>query len=81
MRNFKKAWQEVKKGAPREFGLFLFMLAFGLCAAVVFFPLIWLMNKMPDWAWVVFVVGFFVWVVFGDTLGRACSALRGDDND
>lgn len=79
MSNFKKAWQEVKKGAPREFGLFVFMMVFGLCAAAIILPVIWLMNQLPDWTWWIWGAAMVIWLLFGDTIGRAWSALRDKD--
>lgn len=79
MSNFKKAWQEVKKGAPRELGIFLFILALAVCVAAIVLPLFWLMNFLPDWTWWIFGAGWIVWLLFGDTLGEAYTALRGKD--
>lgn len=79
MSNFKKAWQEVKKGAPSEFGLFVFMTIFGLCAAVIMLPVIWLMSKLPDWTWWIWGAAMVIWLLFGDTIGRAWAAFRGTE--
>lgn len=79
MIKFKKAWHELKKGVPRELGLFLFLLGFAGCAAAVFLPFFWLLDKLPDWAWGTFGIGFLVWIVFSDTIEKAWTALRGED--
>ena len=79
MSNFKKAWQEVKKGAPREFGLFVFMMVFAVCGAAIILPVIWLMNQLPDWAWWVWGAAWIIWLLFGDTIWRAYTALRNKD--
>jgi len=79
MNNFKKAWQEVKKGSPREFGLFVFMMVFAVCAAAIILPVIWLMNQLPDWTWLIWGAAMVIWLLFGDTIGRAWSALRDKD--
>lgn len=79
MSNFKKAWQEIKKGAPRELGIFLFILVLALCAATMALPVIWLMNQLPDWTWWIWGAAWIVWMLFGDTIGRAYNAFKGKD--
>jgi len=79
MSNFKKAWQEVKKGAPRELGLFLFIMLFSLSVAAIVLPVIWVMSMLPDWTWWIWSAVFVIWLLFGNTIGRAWSALRDKD--
>lgn len=78
MRNVQKALEVIKKGAGRDLGLFLFMLAFGIVAALILFPVIWLLQFLPDWGWCALGAAWLIWFIFGDTIAKAWSAYRGD---
>ena len=79
MSNFKKAWQELKKGAPREVGILLFMVIFGLCFAAVLVPIVWLASFLPEWVLWTIAGTWILWVVLEDTLKRVWAAFQGND--
>lgn len=72
----KAALSAAKKTAGRELGLFMFMMVFGLVAAIVAFPLILVLAFLPDWAWIALIVAAITWFFVGDTIKAAIGAYR-----
>lgn len=77
----KAALAAAKKSAGRELGILAVMVVFGIAAAVVAAPVIFVMSYLPDWAWLVMLGCGFVWMVFGETISAAVSAYRGQGNE
>ncbi|MNG24432.1 hypothetical protein D3C84_1091550 [compost metagenome] len=71
------AWAAAKTSAKRELGLFVVMMIFAVCVAVVALPVIYIMFWLPDWTWWIWLVAGGVWFIFGDTITSAVRAYRG----
>lgn len=72
----RNALRTAKSSAKRELGMLFFMTIFGLVAAVIVAPIIFVMSLLPDWTWILWLVAFFVWLVFGETISSAIRAYR-----
>lgn len=64
----------VKKAAKRELGVLFVMVIFGVAAAMIAIPLIFVISLLPGWTVVVLLV---VWLVFGETIAAGVRAYRG----
>lgn len=74
----KAALAAAKKSAGHELGILAVMVVFGVAAAIVATPVIFVMSYLPDWSWLVLLGCGFVWMVFGETISAAVSAYRGE---
>ena len=75
--HIRAAWAAAKKSARRDLGLFVFMMVFAICVAVVALPFIYIMSLLPDWTWWIWSWALIVWLIFGDTIASAVQAYKG----